>query len=420
MAAAKASQIIFYYDVVCPFAYMASTLVEDLARRAGTTVHWRPVLLGGLYEATSATQGREGSATMVMSSNKVVLYTQDLVRQLRRRRVPYRTLDVPVQKTVTAMRLLAAISDNDLRAGLSRALYQAHWCDQRDLTDPSVLEDIASSFGVSSREVLKSEDASRNLRANTSEAASRGAFGVPSFYVNRRLYYGTDRLFLVERALGVDAHPERLLSPPSSGSTTLTFFFDYSSPWSYVGFERLKQLQKDVAPIHVNIEWVPILLGALFKEIGAPNVPAAAMSEAKRNYYTQDLKDWCDYCDVKLKFPSTFPLRTVLPLRATIASKCDPTVIQTLYHAAWQHDLDIGDKEVLSSTLTGENSKLIELANKDSVKAQLFANTKRAIETGLCGVPSFQVNGGPVIWGQDKLNIVTDMMCGWVDSQPKL
>lgn len=94
-------------------------------------------------------------------------------------------------------------------------------------------------------------------------------------YVNKRLYYGTDRLFFVERALGIDAHPERLLSPPSSGSAKLTFFFDYSSPWSYVGFERLKQLERDVAPIKLNIEWVPILLGALFKEIGAPNASSA-------------------------------------------------------------------------------------------------------------------------------------------------
>ncbi len=40
------SKIIFYYDVVCPFAYMTSTLVEDIARRAETTVTWSPVLLG--------------------------------------------------------------------------------------------------------------------------------------------------------------------------------------------------------------------------------------------------------------------------------------------------------------------------------------------------------------------------------------
>ena len=91
-------------------------------------------------------------------------------------------------------------------------------------------------------------------------------------YVNNRLFHGTDRLFFVERALGVDAHPERLMSPQSTGSATLTFFFDYSSPWSFVGFERLEQLLRDVSPVNVKIEWVPFLLGALFKQIGTPNV----------------------------------------------------------------------------------------------------------------------------------------------------
>ena len=54
------------------------------------------------------------------------------------------------------------------------------------------------------------------------------------------------------------------------------------------------------------------------------------MSEAKRNYYQQDLQDWCQYAGVELVFPQAFPLRTVLPLRVTLASGCDPMLIQTL------------------------------------------------------------------------------------------
>ena len=54
------------------------------------------------------------------------------------------------------------------------------------------------------------------------------------------------------------------------------------------------------------------------------------MSESKRNYYQQDLKDWCQYAGVELVFPQAFPLRTVLPLRVTLASSCDPVLIQTL------------------------------------------------------------------------------------------
>ncbi len=52
----------------------------------------------------------------------------------------------------------------------------------------------------------------------------------------------------------------------------LTYYFDYSSPWSYLGFEQLQKTVDSVSPITVTIEWVPILLGALFKTIGTPMV----------------------------------------------------------------------------------------------------------------------------------------------------
>ena len=107
--------------------------------------------------------------------------------------------------------------------------------------------------------------------------------------------------------------------------------------------ERLKGIVSSVLPVMVKIEWVPILLGALFREIGSPmvscfcslhriffvvlQIPAAAMSEAKRTYFQKDLSDWCEYAGLKLRWPDTFPIRTVLPLRVTLASGCDPTLI---------------------------------------------------------------------------------------------
>ncbi len=59
-------------------------------------------------------------------------------------------------------------------------------------------------------------------------------------------------------------------------------------------------------------------------------VPFVGMNEAKRSYFTQDLRDWCQYAGIKLNFPRAFPLRTVLPLRATLASNCDPVIIKML------------------------------------------------------------------------------------------
>lgn len=79
---------------------------------------------------------------------------------------------------------------------------------------------------------------------------------------------------------------------------------------------------------NARIEYVPILLGALFKAIGTPNVPMLAISPAKREYMSKDLQDWCAWHGVEFNFPSVFPIRTVLPLRVAIqvCEACAPPV----------------------------------------------------------------------------------------------
>lgn len=420
------SSAVFYYDVVCPFAYMASRLVEGMARRAGATITWKPVLLGGLYDATAAPQGKAGSAMDVMSPSKLRITGADLHRQMSRRAVPYREPVSHPQKTVYAMRILAGIDSHKLRVSASHALFKAYWVENKDLANMDVLAGVVAPLGVAGKELVSSESASALLRANTQEAADRGAFGVPGFYVCDRLFWGTDRMFFVERALGVkDAVPERLLSPPATGGrkARLTFFFDYSSPWSYLGCCRLDALLRSVSPVEVSVEWVPILLGALFKSIGTPVVPMTGMSPVKVQYMQQDLKDWTSYAGVGLQWPEAFPLRTVLPLRVTLAAGCPPQLIHALYSAAWRENKDIGQEEVLREVLAGtghSGEELLQAATSEHVKGRLFENTKRAVEEGVCGVPSFSVDGGPVVWGQDKLNVVADMLCGWKDTSAKL
>ena len=84
-------------------------------------------------------------------------------------------------------------------------------------------------------------------------------------------------MFMVERLLGRDnAHPERLaLPPPRPSASSLAFYFDYSSPWTYLACERLQGMIDLVNPVTVTVEWVPILIGALFKKIGTPLVSNA-------------------------------------------------------------------------------------------------------------------------------------------------
>jgi 2-hydroxychromene-2-carboxylate isomerase len=92
---------------------------------------------------------------------------------------------------------------------------------------------------------------------------------------------------------------------------------DFSSPWSFVGATQVRRIAKEC---HAQLELVPILLGALFKQIEGPNMPIQAMVDAKRKYMVADLERWCKYWGLErsVRFPDVFPIRSVLPLRVLI------------------------------------------------------------------------------------------------------
>lgn len=85
-------------------------------------------------------------------------------------------------------------------------------------------------------------------------------------------------------------------------------------------------------------------------------------------------------------------------------------------------DVNIGQEEELVKVLdsAGFNGKaLIKASEAASVKETLKVNTSRAANAGVCGVPSFQVNGGDVIWGQDRFDVVLDLLDGWTKNEAK-
>ena len=74
-------KLTFYYDIVCPYAYLASHRIEDVAERCGATVDWQPVLLGGIYKSIEAPQVPSGT----WSEPRARLGALDLLRQAANR-----------------------------------------------------------------------------------------------------------------------------------------------------------------------------------------------------------------------------------------------------------------------------------------------------------------------------------------------
>ena len=392
-------KITFYYDIVCPYAYIASQRIEALAARSGAAVDWIPVLLGGIYKSIEAPQ--VPSATW--SAAKARLGVIDLHRQAHYHGVPMHFPASHPRRTVSAMRLLVGTSGAD-RVALSHALYRAYWVEGVDISDRTVLDAIARRHGIDPV-CIDSPQARAALFETTEQAVAAGAFGVPSMVVDGVLWWGQDRLNLVERAITGRHTPE---SPALPRGGSLRFFHDFSSPFSYLASTQIARI---AARHGAQVEWMPILLGGLFRSIGTPDVPLLTMSAAKQAYVRRDLVDWADWWGVPFSFPTTFPVRTVLPLRVSIA---EPAATPHLYRALWAEDRDIGSPEVVAEVLTEaglDAAALIRQASDPDIKATLRANTEAAEAAGVCGVPTVEL-GGELIWGQDRLEQVDAVLSG--------
>jgi 2-hydroxychromene-2-carboxylate isomerase len=401
----------FYYDVVCPYAYLASTRVERVAARHGARVDWRPILLGGVFKAIGAPD-RPAEA---MSPPRARLNGLDLLRQADLAGVPLRFPATHPRRTVEAMRLIVGAPE-DRRPALSHALFRAYWVDGDDVADREVLARIARAHQIDP-EVGDRPEVKQALFDRTAEAVARGAFGVPTFAIEGqdRLWWGQDRLPFVERALAGHAAPgEQGSVRPAGDGTVIRFFHDFSSPFSYLAST---QIERVAAAGGARVEWTPILLGALFRDIGTADVPLYAASEPKRRYYFRDLQDWSAWWGVPLRFPSAFPLRTVAPLRVALA---EPATTAAIYRAAWADDRDVGDPATLRAVLDEagfDGAALMARTEDPEIKARLRANTEAAKAAGACGVPTFEVRRPDgtthLVWGQDRLDMVGHLLDGW-------
>ncbi len=193
-------------------------------------------------------------------------------------------------------------------------------------------------------------------------------------------------------------------------NTVVDFFYDFSSPYAYLGSTQIERVASRNGAL---LRWKPFLLGALFKKIGTPDVPMLAVSEAKRRYLAQDLRDWAEYWGVPLNWPSRFPMRTVLPLRLVLAvPEADrPRLSHAIFSAYWAEDRDIADPAVLATLL--DDSAALERAQSDqAIKQALVELTTEAERAGVCGAPSFLVKGH-LFWGQDRIDMVDRVLGGW-------
>ena len=220
----------------------------------------------------------------------------------------------------------------------------------------------------------------------------------------------------------------QLSGPPPGGSRpfapreravagkTLDVYFDVASPFAYLGLTQLPAL----AAMGVRPRLVPILLGALFRDIQQANVPLLAMPPAKQRYIGLDLQRWASWWGEPFDFPRKFPQRTITAQRLCLLAAAESEaagirLATALGRGMWAEQLDLEDDATLRAIVgaAGLPEDWVARTQEPTIKAQLAHNTAAARDAGVFGVPTYVVDGKHLFWGQDRLDLVARALAGW-------
>jgi 2-hydroxychromene-2-carboxylate isomerase len=193
----------------------------------------------------------------------------------------------------------------------------------------------------------------------------------------------------------------------------IEFFFDCSSPWTYLAFHNIQPL---AAEFGAPITWRPILVGGIFNTIN-PSVyeGRAHPVPAKARYSGKDLQDWARVAGLKIKMPpSVFPVNSVKAMRMCLALGPAERMIPfatAVFEAYWGDDADISQDVVLRGVceragLGRDADALLAAQAEPAVKDRLRANTDEVMRRGGFGSPTIFVGGSDMYFGNDRLPLV--------------
>ncbi|MDY6949796.1 MAG: 2-hydroxychromene-2-carboxylate isomerase [Pseudomonadota bacterium] len=185
-------QIEFWFEFASTYSYPAAMRIEALAASRGVSVAWRPFLLGPIFQQ----QGWNNSPFNIYPVKGQYMW-RDMERICERADIPLRRPSVFPRNGLLAARVVCANGEAPWLPNFVRAIYQANFAEDAEISSPEVVGRCLTSLGQDAAAILEAAQAPAakdKLKSNTAEAMERGIFGAPSFVVGGELFWGNDRL----------------------------------------------------------------------------------------------------------------------------------------------------------------------------------------------------------------------------------
>jgi 2-hydroxychromene-2-carboxylate isomerase len=189
----------YWFDFGSPAAYLAFTQIPKLETETNAKAVYRPMLLGGVFQAT----GNQSPASVPAKG----AYTfKDFDRFANRYGVPFNSNPHFPINTLVLMRGAVGLQQQEPERFLTycQTIYQAIWVDALNMNDPATVGSVLHKAGFDPQSLLTLTNEAtikEALKASTTEAVTRGVFGAPTFFVGSHMFWGQDRLDFVKEAL---------------------------------------------------------------------------------------------------------------------------------------------------------------------------------------------------------------------------
>ena len=186
--------VTFCFDFGSPYSYLAYNNLNSI-REAGGEVTIMPVLLGGIFKAT----GNQPPATV---QKKGEYMFKDINRWSKKLDIPFKMNPYFPILTVPHMRGAVLAQRENILEKYMQVMFEAIWVKAMNLNDQEILTNIAEESGIDPNqfaEEISSDEIKNKLRENTEFAISKGAFGVPTYYLDDEMFWGIDSVkFLLD------------------------------------------------------------------------------------------------------------------------------------------------------------------------------------------------------------------------------
>jgi 2-hydroxychromene-2-carboxylate isomerase len=190
----------------------------------------------------------------------------------------------------------------------------------------------------------------------------------------------------------------------------IEFFFDCSSPWTYLAFHNIQPLADELKE---PIQWRPVLVGGIFNAVN-PSVYAQRDKPvpAKAAYMLKDMQDWAREAGLKIVMPpKVFPVNSVKAMRGCLWLEPQGKLLafaSAVFEAYWSREEDISQDAVLlkmCQTLGVDGAEFLDGIAQPAIKEQLKSNTEEVIRRGGFGSPTMFL-GDDMYFGNDRLALL--------------